>query len=137
MKELPTLPHPVGCICRQCCKVGEFAPSRRADPQPVVSVHSDTFKHQPDQCRKICALAATFHVLGSPVPELWDIDRFMQPLGVAGSGHRAALCFIASVWNPGYARENGWTFDVMDALSCWDSSMRAAFCAWAANPFWP
>lgn len=75
--------------------------------------------------------------LRSPIPERWDIDEFMQSLGTASSGERAAMLFIANVWNPGYAKDNDWTFDALDAVSRWDSRGRTAFAEWVHNPRFP
>lgn len=104
---------------------------------PPVSIHSEAYRRQPEACRYICGLISSFVFLHTPIPERWDIDEFMLSLGTASSGERMAMLFVANVWNPGYARENEWLFDVFDALARWDSRGRAAFSAWVQNPRMP
>lgn len=96
----------------------------------------------PDQLRNatyILGLISSFPCLAwvNTEPEQWDIDAFMQSLGTASSGERLCMLFIANVWNPGYARESSWTFDVMDFASSCDRRNRAAFIAWLQNPRFP
>jgi hypothetical protein len=67
----------------------------------------------------------------------WDVDKFMQSYGVASSGERYAMLFVANVWNPGYAREQGWTFDMIEAAGTLDSTHRRAIMTWLANPRFP
>jgi len=85
----------------------------------------------------IKTLANSFPCLKGSVPEPWDVNRFMRSLGVASTGERHAMLFIAIVWNPAYAESQGWRFNLFDALACWDSSNRAAFQAWIENPRMP
>lgn len=70
-------------------------------------------------------------------PDAWDVDGFMQRLGVASTGERHAMLFVANVWNQSYALDEGWQFDAVEALALWDDHHRAAFIAWANDPRWP
>ena len=64
-----------------------------------------------------------------------------------GGGQRDAALFVLSVWNretdwrelAGLSRDDGptgGTFDVHRSLGNWDRGHRAAFLAWAADPWW-
>ena len=78
----------------------------------------------------IIALARSFPSLKPIVPhdpQAWDVDALMRKLGVLSTGERHAALFIANVWNPPYARENGWTFDAVEALADWDDRDTNAF----------
>lgn len=67
----------------------------------------------------------------------WDVDEFMAHLGTASTGEQHAMRFIASVWNPQYAREMGWNFDAVEAVGSWDREHRLAFASWITDPRWP
>jgi hypothetical protein len=67
----------------------------------------------------------------------WDVDDFMAHLGTASTGERHAMLFIANVWNPGYAKKEGWIFDIIAASQEWDRQHHLAFLAWAMKPEWP
>ena len=54
----------------------------------------------------------------------------------ASHGEKVSIAFLVNVWNPGHEWKVG-KFDVIDALGIWDGSKRAAFCKWAAKPWWP
>jgi hypothetical protein len=45
--------------------------------------------------------------------------------------------FVLCVWNPGYAEDQGWKFDLFDFVGAADSSNKAALQAWMDNPIWP
>lgn len=96
---------------------------------------------------------------GAPVPfitgagvEPWDVSRFMVwACSGLSHGEGCAARFVLSVWNP----ETDWVkqarlegialrrasslkrFDVHEAMGVWDRKNRAAFLAWAKEPFWP
>jgi hypothetical protein len=63
-----------------------------------------------------------------------EMDAFRS--GVLCHGGKCAFQFIASVWNPTAKRKCG-KFDLHDAMSVWDDEHRAAFVAWATDPWWP
>lgn len=87
----------------------------------------------------IVELARTFPTLRNLVPKdpkKWDIGQFMQPLWAMGSGAHHAMRFVGSVWNPSDAKEQGWEFNVVEALGSWDCEHRRAFLIWAIRPWW-
>jgi len=88
---------------------------------------------------RMTALALSF-------PELARCLRdFVQPFeamkldkAIGGQGH-GCICaakFVLSVWNPTTRWKSG-RFDIHDALGVWDDAHRAAFVAWAKDPWWP
>ena len=88
---------------------------------------------------KIIEIAKRFPALQHHVENLtsWDIDRFMEWLPRASTGERHAMLFIASVWNPRYALEMEWRFNIVVAAGEWDQQHHNAFLAWAMKPEWP
>ncbi len=44
--------------------------------------------------------------------------------------------FVLAVWDASHPWQCG-RFDVMEALRVWDPKHRAAFLAWANDPWWP
>lgn len=68
----------------------------------------------------------------------WDplrLDRWLT----SGSRPREAVCagrFVLSVWNAYYHWSAG-SFEVHDALGCWDSEHIKAFARWVEHPWWP
>jgi len=88
----------------------------------------------------ICSLVESFPCLRQRwkvTPETWDADQLGRQLGVFSSGERWAALFVLCVWNPGYAKEMGWTFDPIEAASVWGTENRNAFIAWMQKPYWP
>lgn len=63
-----------------------------------------------------------------------DVDVLMGAARGMSTGERHAACFVACVWNPGYAREKGWKFDALEVLGSWDARNRQAFLNWAQTP---
>lgn len=55
---------------------------------------------------------------------------------IPGSGALHAARFVLTVWNSHAAWACG-RFDALLALGAWDRQHRAAFLAWAAQPWWP
>jgi hypothetical protein len=53
-----------------------------------------------------------------------------------GHGTFCVARFILSVYNSTDECKCG-TFDLMEALACWETHHRAAFLEWARNPWWP
>lgn len=69
---------------------------------------------------------------------VWDataLDRWAAGTPLA-HGELVTARFLLAVWEPGQAWESG-RFDLMDALRVWDHRHRAAFLAWADDPWWP
>ena len=89
--------------------------------------------------QKIIKIAKTFPTLERHVQSLtsWDVDRFMEWLPRASTGERHAMLIIANVWNPRYALEMGWRFNIVVAAGEWDQACHNAFLAWAMKPEWP
>lgn len=71
-------------------------------------------------------------------PEKWA--RWWRTSGAQTSGSYHAVAFVLSVWsgeNSDFWRRRGYSFDVVRAFNSWDPNHRAAFLAWAQNPWWP
>lgn len=86
--------------------------------------------------QKMTALAMSFRAYREKVArgqlhELWDAQRVSEWLETAAWGERRVYRFLLSVWDKS---EN--SFDLHDALSVWDDEHRAAFIAWAKDPWW-
>ena len=72
----------------------------------------------------------------------WDVDVWMALARPWSHGEKCAAAFVAHVWNPSHAASQArtlhhWRFDVIEAFGVWDLDNRAAFIAWAQNPYWP
>ena len=87
----------------------------------------------------ITLLARSFPTLARQADGLapWDADELDRwTCGpVPGSGALHAARFVLAVW-----RDAPWEcgpFDVVSAMAAWDEHHRAAFLAWAAEPWWP
>jgi hypothetical protein len=88
---------------------------------------------------RMTALALSFPTLAnadgvSP----WDADRLEAWLlsGAPGYGAQCAGRLVLSVWNSYHEWRCG-SFDLHEALGCWDAKHRSAFVAWIARPWWP
>lgn len=75
----------------------------------------------------------------------WDPERFAEYWTTGSGGEKDAALFVLYVWNPhtdwsqwGLSRggERAGYFDLHRALSNWDEGHRAAFVAWAKDPWW-
>ncbi len=68
----------------------------------------------------------------------WDpeaLDRWAcGPVPCSGALHAAR--FVLAVWNVHAEWECG-GFDLVRAVGAWDTAHRAAFLAWASQPWWP
>ncbi len=88
----------------------------------------------------ILALARSFPCL-RPKINFWkgefDANVFHGMIGGWSSSERHAAFFILSVWNPHYARQRRWTFDLVEAVSSLDSVNRAPILAWIQQPYYP
>jgi hypothetical protein len=88
---------------------------------------------------QMTAFARTFPCLReSPGTQLWDALVFdgwaaESPLS---HGELVTAQFILAVWDPAGTWRCG-RFDLMEALGVWDEPHRAAFLAWASEPWWP
>lgn len=102
-------------------------------------VPSDRPRTLRDRYHRIVELALSFPTLASNFPwltaEKWEADKFDKMIGPQCDGAIHAARFVLSVWNPHPKRKCG-KFDLHNALSCWDRQHRAAFLAWAQDPWW-
>lgn len=67
----------------------------------------------------------------------FDPDKFAARLDQCSTGQRHMILWILNVWNPGYARSKGWTFDLFSALDSLDQSNREAISKWMERPIFP
>jgi len=90
---------------------------------------------------KMSELATSFPTLAGGVPGVlpWDAEALEEwAAGPAPShGGLCAARFVLSVWNGCTDDWRCGRFDAMEALGCWDNQHRAAFVAWASDPWWP
>ena len=95
----------------------------------------------PSPTEYILALARSFPCLKPKLrwwnPANFDAEDFHEMIGGWASSERQAAHFILTVWNPGYARDRGWTFDVVDAVSSLDPVNRAPIIDWMVQPYYP
>jgi hypothetical protein len=69
---------------------------------------------------------------------LWDaqtFDRWARD-SFLSDGELATARLLLAVWDPATVWQCG-PFNVMEALKIWDPAHRAAFLAWAIDPWWP
>lgn len=89
----------------------------------------------------ILALARSFpclrHKLVGWKPEKFDADVLYKCSGPWSSGEKLCVLFVLNVWNPGYAKSQGWTFNLFDFVGTADIGNRAALQAWIDRPHWP
>ena len=60
--------------------------------------------------------------------------------GPCSHGERCTAQFVLNVWTHSSVTDEMWScgpFDVLEALAVWDEPQRAAFLAWARDPWWP
>lgn len=91
-------------------------------------------------------LAASFPSLGRAryfrkVGESFEFDpiglnRWIRTSPGVGAGSLMAGRFVLQVWNP-HTKWTAGRFNVVEALQRWDEVHRAAFLAWARDPWWP
>jgi hypothetical protein len=89
----------------------------------------------------ILGLARSFPCLETKLrgwnPKIFDADAFHYRTRGWSSSERQSAHFVLTVWNPSYARQRGWTFDLVDAVSLLDSANRTPLLAWIARPYYP
>ncbi len=85
----------------------------------------------------ICSFPCLERKLQGWRPQVFDPDKFYAM--TAGWSHGEQLCalFVLNVWNPGEAREKGWTFDLMEFAGTADVASKEARMFWLASPTWP
>ena len=67
----------------------------------------------------------------------FNADKFASRLDACSDGQRHMILWILNVWNPGYARSQGWDFDFFKALGTLDQDNREAIRWWMQIPVWP
>lgn len=92
-------------------------------------------------------LTEAFHVLvGRPGVRPWDVEQLHAYAlsGGATESMRHAIRFVLDVWNnqaidvlDEEADGDLGHFRSVEALAGWDAGNRAAFVAWASDPWWP
>lgn len=88
--------------------------------------------------RRLHDLGCTFPSLRSKLKkaewlDLTTLENFAEGNAPTPSADHAAR-FILALWSRG--EEKLTPFDAVTALIVWDEEHRAAFLAWAANPWW-
>lgn len=81
---------------------------------------------------RILALLNSFPCLRKKGLQKWDALAVAAEARAWSSGEQEAVRFVLSVWNP---EEFPWSYQ--EGLKRWDKPSRAAFLAWAADPWWP
>jgi hypothetical protein len=83
------------------------------------------------------ALAESFPTLvGVEGVRPWSPAKLDRAAGTLSSGGLHAARFVLQVWNVHTSWPAG-RFNVVDAYGTWDPAHRAAFAAWAREPFLP
>lgn len=105
--------------------------SRPADGRRVERDHLARMGHFASLCWSFPGLH------DAPGIEPWqpaELDAWaLGPNRTAGSRHAAA--FVLALWAPAPWRVG--PFDAIEAMKVWDETERAAFAAWARDPWWP
>lgn len=108
-----------------------------ATPKAQPAQGMDSFRQSREY---ILHLARSFPCLEHKVSHLtwqtWDVDKFMEASAAWSSGERQCAKFIASVWNPLYAKGQGWTVDLMDFATA-DARNRQPLIDWLYAPLFP
>jgi hypothetical protein len=95
----------------------------------------------PSPTEYIMTLARSFPCLEPKLrcwkPASFDANDFHEIIGGWSTSEYHAALFILTVWNPGYARGKGWTFDVVEAVSSLDYVNRLPILKWMVHPYYP
>ena len=67
----------------------------------------------------------------------FDPDIFAKRLTKVSDGERHMILFILNVWNPHYAPDKGWQFDLFKALGTLDSQNAESVARFIERPIWP
>jgi len=85
---------------------------------------------------RLLQLAETFPTLAKREPaSVAELARIARDPNV-GRGARAAARFVWSVWDGTTMAPPDLAFNLREAWGAWDSAHRAAWQAWASNPWW-
>ena len=103
---------------------------------PTEQVAAD---ERPTPERRMAEFARTFaSTKKASGVSLWSantLDRWAAETALS-HGERVTAQFLLAVWDPSHSWRCG-RFDLMEALGVWDETHRAAFVAWATDPWWP
>lgn len=82
-----------------------------------------------------------------PVPRPWlklvggefsfDPDAYAKTFHQCSDYTSHMRVWIATIWNPSYAKSKGWHFDLFKALNGLDDNNRRAIAWFLQNPIWP
>lgn len=67
----------------------------------------------------------------------FDADRYAKTVDACSTYTRHMRLFILNVWNPGYAKSKGWTFDLFAALRGLDDNNSRAIAWFCKTSVWP
>lgn len=67
----------------------------------------------------------------------FDPDKFARVLKVCSDGERHCILWLLNVWNPAYAKAQGWNFDMLEAMGTLDEESRFGIANWMVKPRWP
>ena len=67
----------------------------------------------------------------------WEANRFdaWAAESALSHGEKVSARFVLAVWDPKAEWRSG-RFNLMEALRIWDPEHRAAYLAWASDPWW-
>lgn len=90
----------------------------------------------------LCTLAQSIPVLAHKLGPDWmdkdfDPDRFYRGMDCWSTGERLAGLFLINVWNSGYAKSKGYTFNLFDAVGTLDTANLRPIAEWMLAPVWP
>lgn len=74
---------------------------------------------------------------GRPEELTFDADKYAETINACSTYTAHMRLFILNVWNPGYARSKGWTFDLFKALRGLDQGNSDAIAWFIKNQIWP
>lgn len=114
-----------------------MSPEQRAEGQRILMAAGWTPPAPPwpeGAAARMTVLAELFPTLARGTwPRPFDVTTFLRwstKTNLAGTAAGYAAEFVADVWYGGGRR-----FDVVEAMRKWDDAHRAAFVAWARNPW--
>lgn len=114
-------------LCDYCGRPGTTTPCK------FPARHGAAKKLTAEQ--RMGALCESFPALrNAPGVSPWRPSALEEWTGVCSSGELHAVRFVLSVWNCTHAWSCG-PFEVVRAMGVWDSGNRAAFQAWAEEPW--
>lgn len=67
----------------------------------------------------------------------FDPDKFYAFTRGWSHGEKLCALFVLNVWNPGYAKQKKWKFDLFDFIGTVDAGNVAPVLEWMQNPYWP